>query len=82
MRSQAATGQPSKSYDDRSPRGIQHLYAGLSVGGEIQRRCPRSQGPEGGTRVIDRASVQRLEHDDAGDTVEAAIYATSDGEIH
>ncbi|MFB6155096.1 MAG: GMC family oxidoreductase [Haloferacaceae archaeon] len=32
-----------------------------------------------GTRVIDRAPVQRLEHDDAGRRVVAARYATPDG---
>jgi choline dehydrogenase-like flavoprotein len=37
---------------------------------------------EAGARVIDRAPVQRLEHDDAGETVETAVYATPDGETH
>jgi choline dehydrogenase-like flavoprotein len=32
-----------------------------------------------GARVIDRAPVQRLEHDAAGETVDAAVYATPDG---
>ncbi|QCC52720.1 GMC family oxidoreductase [Halapricum salinum] len=35
-----------------------------------------------GARVIDRAPVQRLEHDDAGEQVEAAVYATPDGQEH
>ncbi|MDS0284528.1 GMC family oxidoreductase [Haloarcula onubensis] len=35
-----------------------------------------------GARVIDRAPVQRLEHDDAGETVEAAVYETPDGSQH
>lgn len=35
-----------------------------------------------GARVIDRASVQRLEHDDAGERVMAAVYATPTGEMH
>ena len=37
---------------------------------------------EAGVRVIDRAPVQRLEHDATGRTVEAAVYATPDGETH
>ena len=32
-----------------------------------------------GARVVDHAAVQRLDHDDAGDAVEAAVYATPDG---
>ena len=35
-----------------------------------------------GARVIDRAPVQRLVHDDAGRRVEAAVYATPDGTEH
>jgi choline dehydrogenase-like flavoprotein len=35
-----------------------------------------------GVRVIDRAPVQRLVHDDAGERVTAAVYATPDGETH
>ncbi|WP_440990196.1 GMC family oxidoreductase [Haloarchaeobius baliensis] len=35
-----------------------------------------------GARVIDRAPVQRIEHDNSGETVEAVVYATPDGEEH
>jgi choline dehydrogenase-like flavoprotein len=35
-----------------------------------------------GARVVDRAPVQRLEHDDAGERVTAAVYATPDGTEH
>ncbi|MXR40342.1 FAD-dependent oxidoreductase [Halobaculum sp. WSA2] len=35
-----------------------------------------------GARVVDRVPVQRLEHDDGGDRVTAAVYATPDGEEH
>ncbi|WP_323676967.1 GMC family oxidoreductase [Halorubellus sp. PRR65] len=35
-----------------------------------------------GARVVDRAPVQRLEHDRAGDAVTTAVYATPDGEEH
>ena len=35
-----------------------------------------------GAVVIDRAPVQRLEHDESGSTVEAAVYLTPDGDEH
>ena len=35
-----------------------------------------------GVRIIDRAPVQRLEHDGDGEQVTAAVYATPDGEEH
>ena len=35
-----------------------------------------------GARIIDRAMVRRLEHDDSGDRITAAIYQTPDGETH
>jgi len=35
-----------------------------------------------GVRVVDRAPVQRLVHDSAGDRVDAAVYATPDGREH
>ncbi|WP_433633194.1 GMC family oxidoreductase [Halomicrococcus sp. NG-SE-24] len=35
-----------------------------------------------GARVVDCAPVQRLVHDDAGDRVTAAVYATPDGRTH
>ena len=41
-----------------------------------------SAAEDAGARVIDRAPVQRLEHDDAGETIERAVYATPDGETH
>jgi choline dehydrogenase-like flavoprotein len=37
---------------------------------------------EHGARVIDRAPVQRLEHDESGDRVVEAVYATPDGTEH
>ncbi|MDG5774925.1 GMC family oxidoreductase [Haloarculaceae archaeon H-GB2-1] len=37
---------------------------------------------EQGARVVDRVPVQRLETDDSGDRVTAAVYATPDGTEH
>ncbi|GAA0290947.1 GMC family oxidoreductase [Halarchaeum salinum] len=41
-----------------------------------------SKAEDAGVRVVDRVPVQRLEHDDAGESVEAAVYATPDGTEH
>jgi choline dehydrogenase-like flavoprotein len=35
-----------------------------------------------GGRVVDRAPVQRLEHDSSGSRIEAAVYRTPSGETH
>ncbi len=35
-----------------------------------------------GARIVDRVPVQRLEHDERGETIEAAVYATPDGTEH
>jgi choline dehydrogenase-like flavoprotein len=37
---------------------------------------------ENGARVLDRVPVQRLEHDDDGEEVTAAVYVTPDGTEH
>ncbi|GGJ08739.1 GMC family oxidoreductase [Halobellus salinus] len=41
-----------------------------------------AKAAEAGARVVDRAAVQRLEHDSVGDWIEAAVYATPDGTEH
>jgi len=51
---------------------------GAKYSGDVHIRRAEADG----TRVIDRAPVQRLEHDATGDAVTAAVYATPDGEIH
>jgi choline dehydrogenase-like flavoprotein len=40
------------------------------------------EAPAEDVRVIDRVPVQRLEHDDAGRTIEAAVYATPEGQTY
>jgi choline dehydrogenase-like flavoprotein len=73
----------SEGYDDRS----------ACVGyGTCQPVCPSGakysadhtirRAEAEGVRVVDRAPVQRLETGDAGERVEAAVYATPDGEEH
>ncbi|MHB9286222.1 GMC family oxidoreductase [Halobacteriales archaeon Cl-PHB] len=44
---------------------------------DATRHVEKAEGA--GAKVIDRAPVQRLEHDDAGDRIETAVYATPDG---
>jgi len=41
-----------------------------------------AKAEDAGVRVVDRVPVQRLEHDAAGNRIEAAVYATPDGETH
>jgi choline dehydrogenase-like flavoprotein len=41
-----------------------------------------AKAEEAGARVLDRVPVQRLDHDARGEAVEAAVYATPDGEVH
>ncbi|GGL38478.1 GMC family oxidoreductase [Halarchaeum grantii] len=52
--------------------------SGAKYSGDVHIRKAESEG----ARVLDRVPVQRLEHDDAGETVEAAVYATPDGTEH
>ncbi|MFC6719154.1 GMC family oxidoreductase [Natrialbaceae archaeon GCM10025810] len=73
----------SEAYDDRSA---------CVAYGTCQPVCPSGakydatvhveRAEEKGATVIDRAPVQRLEHDADGDLLEAAVYATPDGEEH
>ncbi|MEF8976282.1 MAG: GMC family oxidoreductase [Halapricum sp.] len=71
----------SESYDGR----------GACVGyGTCKPVCPSGakydatvhveKAEQAGARVLDRTPVQRLVHDESGDRVEAAVYATPDGQ--
>jgi choline dehydrogenase-like flavoprotein len=52
--------------------------SGAKYSGDVHIRKAEAAG----ARVIDRAPVQRLEHDEAGERVTAAVYATPDGTEH
>ena len=52
--------------------------SGAKYSGDVHVRKAEAKG----VRVIDRASVQSLEHGDDPSTVEAAVYATPDGRTH
>jgi choline dehydrogenase-like flavoprotein len=73
----------SEDYDDRSQcvgYGTCHPVcpSGAKYSGDVHIR----KAEDAGARVLDRVPVQRLEHGDAGERVEAAVYATPDGEEH
>jgi choline dehydrogenase-like flavoprotein len=52
--------------------------SGAKYSGDVHVR----KAAQAGATVIDRAAVEALEHDDAGETVVAARYATPDGTRH
>ena len=73
----------SEEYDDRSACVGYGTCKPVCPSGAKYSADHHVEKAEGeGTRVIDRAPVQRLVHDDAGERVTAAIYATPDGETH
>ncbi|SFG72986.1 Choline dehydrogenase [Halopelagius inordinatus] len=70
----------SEAYDGRSgcvgySTCIPVCPSGAKYSADVHVRKAESEG----ARVIDRVPVQRLEHDDTGEHVEAAVYATPDG---
>ncbi|MFC6716565.1 GMC family oxidoreductase [Natrialbaceae archaeon GCM10025810] len=73
----------SSPYDDRSEcQGYGTCSpvcpSGAKYSGDVHVR----KAEEEGARVIDRVTVEKLEHDDAGSEVEAARYVTPDGTRH
>ncbi|WP_050032178.1 GMC family oxidoreductase [Halorubrum halophilum] len=75
----APQARNSEAYDGRSPcigygTCIPVCPSGAKYSGDVHVR----KAEEAGARVVDRAPVQSLEHDDAGETVEAAVYNTPD----
>jgi choline dehydrogenase-like flavoprotein len=73
----------SEQYDGRSPclgysTCIKVCPSGAKYSGDVHVR----KAEENGVRVIDRAPVQYLEHDADGSHIEAAVYATPDGDTY
>jgi choline dehydrogenase-like flavoprotein len=71
------------AYDGRSPcigygTCAPVCPSGAKYSADVHVRKAESEG----ARVIDRATVQRLDHDRGGDRVTAAVYRTPDGRIH
>lgn len=73
----------SESYDDRSQCvGYGTCHPVCPSGAKYSADVHIRKAEDAGARVLDRVPVQRLEHDDSGEHVEAAVYATPDGEEH
>ncbi|WP_435318190.1 GMC family oxidoreductase [Haloarchaeobius sp. TZWSO28] len=73
----------SEAYDGRVPcQGYGTCKPVCPSGAKYDATVHVAQAEEAGARVVDRAPVQRLEHDRSGDTIEAAVYATPEGEEH
>ena len=70
----------SEPYDSRaSCQGYGTCKPICPSGAKYTAESHVAKAVEAGARVVDHAAVQRLVHDDAGETVEAAVYATPDG---
>jgi choline dehydrogenase-like flavoprotein len=73
----------SEDYDDRSACvGYGTCKPVCPSGAKYSADHHVEKAEREGARVIDRAPVQRLEHDDSGERVTAAVYATPDGKCH
>ncbi|MFC4356324.1 GMC family oxidoreductase [Halobium salinum] len=73
----------SEPYDGRSPCvGYGTCKPVCPSGAKYTAESHVGKAEAAGARVVDRAPVQRLEHDDSGERVEAAVYATPDGTEH
>jgi choline dehydrogenase-like flavoprotein len=73
----------TETYDGRSACvGYSTCIPVCPSGAKYSADVHVSKAEEHGARVIDRAPVQRLEHDDQGVSVTAAVYATPDGTHH
>ncbi|WP_224447211.1 GMC family oxidoreductase [Haloprofundus salilacus] len=71
----------SEPYDDRSACvGYGTCKPVCPSGAKYTAESHVEKAEAAGARVLDRVPVQRLEHDDAGERVEAAVYATPDGD--
>jgi len=73
----------SEAYDGRGPCvGFSTCSpvcpSGAKYSGDVHIRKAEAAG----ARIIDRAAVQRLEHDDEGESITGARYRTPDGERH
>ena len=73
----APQARNSEAYDGRSQcvgysTCIPVCPSGAKYSGDVHVR----KAEEAGARIVDRAPVQSLEHGDAGETVEAAVYNT------
>jgi len=73
----------SEAYDGRSQcvgfsTCIPVCPSGAKYSADVHVRKAEAEG----ARVIDRAPVQRIEHDSSGESVDAAVYATPSGDTY
>jgi len=73
----------SEVYDERSQcLGYGTCSPVCPSGAKYSANVHAQKAVAEGARVIDRAVVQRFEHDDSGDRVTGAVYRTPDGQRH
>ena len=73
----------SEPYDGRgSCQGYGTCKPVCPSGAKYTAESHVAKAVEAGARVVDHAAVQRLVHDDPGELVETAVYATPDGTEH
>ncbi|WP_089700226.1 GMC family oxidoreductase [Halogranum gelatinilyticum] len=73
----------SEGYDGRSPCvGYGTCKPVCPSGAKYTAEGHVDKAEAAGATVVDRVPVQRLEHDDAGESVTAAVYVTPDGTEH
>lgn len=73
----------SKPYDGRSQcRGYGTCDPVCPSGAKYSADVHIKKAEKQGARVLDQVPVQRLEHDRSGETIEAAVYATPNGNTY
>ena len=73
----------SEVYDGRSQCvGYGTCSPVCPSGAKYDASVHANKATENGATIIDRAVVQRLEHDDSGDRITGAVYKTPDGTTH
>jgi len=71
------------AYDGRSPCvGYGTCSPACPSGAQYSADVHVRKAESEGARIVDRAAVQRLEHDRNGDRITAAVYRTPDGSTH
>ncbi|AFK19069.1 GMC family oxidoreductase [Haloferax mediterranei ATCC 33500] len=79
----APSARNSEPYDGRSSCvGFGTCKPVCPSGAKYTAESHIEKAEAAGARVIDRARVRRLEHDDSGERVVAAAYTTPDGQSH
>jgi len=73
----------SEPYDGRGPCvGYGTCQPVCPSGAKYSADVHARKAADGGARILDRAPVQRLVTGDGGDRVDAAVYATPEGDTH